>query len=106
MRDLPNPFVSAPEAVRPAAAAFLPQARGAAAVGASSAEVFPTIAPGMARSENSNLSGLVECVHGCDVVETPPSADAPGDDSAAALDLPAFLKRNPDNTFKSFSVTE
>lgn len=48
--DLPNPFESATEAGRPAAAAFVPQPR-AAAVGISSPEVEATIAPGMARSE-------------------------------------------------------
>ena len=42
--DLPNPFESAPEAGRPAAAAFVPQP-GAAAVGISSPEVEATIAP-------------------------------------------------------------
>lgn len=49
--DLPNPFESATEAGRPAAAAFVPQP-GAAAVGASSPEVMATSAPGMAHLES------------------------------------------------------
>lgn len=56
--DLPNPFESAPEAGRPAAAAFVPKP-GAAAVGPSSPEVA-TSAPGMARSEFESQAKATE----------------------------------------------
>lgn len=176
--DLSNPFESAPEAGRPAAAAFVPQP-GAAAVGTSSPEVMATIAPGMARDEiesrakvtegkaaitgmaqkspaptglrvgepartgelswpalgrTSNVSergvtagetapnsssgdglGIHEpgsMTWGGDTVATAPSGRA--DESAKCpavtgsisdiIDIPAFLQRNPDNTFR-FPVT-
>lgn len=99
--DLPNPFESAPEAGRPAAAAFVPQP-GAAAVGASSPEVRATSAPGMARSDS--LSSLVECVTAVTVVDAPPSADALGDDSAAALDIPG-VPATQSRQHVSFSIS-
>lgn len=57
--DLPNPFESAPEAGRPAAAAFVPQPR-AAAVGISSPEVEATNASGMARTEFESQAKVTE----------------------------------------------
>jgi len=50
--DLPNPFESAPEAGRPAGAAFSSSPARAAPVGTSSPEVEATSAPGMAHLES------------------------------------------------------
>ena len=107
--DLPNPFESAPEAGRPAAAAFVPQPR-AAAVGISSPEVEATIAPGMARSEalsaeRTSRAAVAEVLRpatdGCGKDLQSHSGEIPGlGTNSDVIDIPAFLQRNPDNTFR------
>jgi len=107
--DLPNPFESAPEAGRPAAAAFVPQP-GAAAVGISSPEVEATIAPGMARSEalsaeRTSRAAVAEVLRpatdGCGKDLQSHSGEIPGlGTNSDVIDIPAFLQRNPDNTFR------
>jgi len=74
MRDLPNPFTESacPQADTPTVvAASSPDVPSAAAVTHSPREVSSAVAPGMARS-NSEV-----------------------------LEIPAFLKRNADNSFPS-----
>lgn len=93
---LPNPFITEPAtrsslAETPAASTRL---KCGDAAGPSTPLGGTATAPGMARGSSSDFS-LVECVHGCEGVETPPSPDAPGDADAAVrfkLDEAAFMR--------------